>query len=125
MDVTQFSDPPNYFPALDDLVGSGGVEPAATPVLANKLILSVEPCLLHSMSVLPSVDGYAMVFDAIEKPDDGTVTPVYAGRVYADVGRDWAWPEPLKLLVGCVIVFSTTGPVTLTATNAYLTAQAI
>lgn len=115
-------DPDQVADIMADL-SAGGVAGQATAALANNLVLSILPCDLHSLSCLPAVDGYLMVFDAIAKPNDGAVTPKYVARVYGDAGRDIAWPKPLMCLAGCTAVFSTTGPLTLTAANAFLAGQ--
>lgn len=109
--------------AVEGSTGASGIVPQATTVLGTSIVLSTTPGLLHSLGCLPAADGYAMVFDADTLPVDGTVEPVWVGRVYGDAGGTWDWGTPLEVENGCVVAFSTTGPFTLTAANAYLTAQ--
>lgn len=60
--------------------------------------------------------GYVMVFDAAAVPADGPVTPIRCIPVAANTGLDLNFRgSPLRFDVGAVLVFSTTGCFTKTA----------
>jgi len=62
-----------------------------------------------------SVAGWFMLFDAIIRPADGAVSPAAAWKVNADQTIDFEHMHPIECNTGAIIVFSTTGPYTLTA----------
>lgn len=69
--------------------------------------------------------GYLMLFDAASAPADGTVTPRKVWPVAAGGGIEIGYPVPLRMTVGAVLVFSSTGPFTKTAANAFISGEAL
>ncbi len=59
--------------------------------------------------------GYLMVFDATSAPADGTVTPRRVHAIAANASLSRSFNPPIRFSTGIVLVFSTTGPFTKTA----------
>lgn len=71
---------------------------------------------LYRLNVVAgATPGYVMVFDATTAPADGAVTPKWVMPVAASAGINQGFSPPMRMTVGCTIVFSTTGPYTKTA----------
>lgn len=73
-----------------------------------------------------TVNGWYMIFDLAAVPADGIVTPMFAIPVGAGQtsGREFGGLFPASFANGLVGVFSTTGPVTKTASaTAFMTAR--
>lgn len=106
------------------------ITPTVTSVVAGKLILKAgQYVTLYSAYALSTVAGYLMVFDALDIPANGVVTPaVVIPSVAAELGHiasfGYAGMPPALFGIGCVLAYSTTGPFTLTVSNtAFLSGQ--
>ena len=82
-------------------------------------------CRLIDFQVTGTVAGYVLVFDAASAPADGAVTPAKCFQVpVGTTGIQWA-ANPLKFSTGIVLVMSTTGCFTKTASaTAFFSAEA-
>lgn len=95
---------------------------AATAVSAG-FVLRTGATNLAGLSVTTgAAAGYVMLFDAVAIPADGAVTPARCLPVAANTGLDLNFRgSPLRFDNGVVVVFSTTGCFTKTASaTAYL-----
>lgn len=91
--------------------------PNAVAALASNLVLKAAAGTLYGCNVHATVAGFLMIFDATAKPADGAVTPV---KVIAMSAGQSFWYScgagpALHFVNGVTLVFSTTGPFTLTA----------
>ncbi len=87
----------------------------ATPVAASSLVIA-NPAYLHGINVTTGASaGYLMLFDATSVPADGTVSPARCIPIAATTGVERTFPTPLNMRNGVVVVFSTTGCFTKTA----------
>lgn len=86
----------------------------------------VAGCRLIDFEVTSTVGGYVLVFDATVAPADGAVTPVKCYQMGAGtLGVQFA-ANPMKATSGIVLVFSTTGCFTKTASaTAFFSAAAL
>jgi hypothetical protein len=92
------------------------VTPIATSVVASSLVLSAAPTTFRGANVTSGASaGYVMLFDEIFAPADGTVTPVKTWVIAANSTIEVGYDPGLVMQVGAVLVFSTTGPYTKTA----------
>ena len=111
----------NYFWPGTEIV------PKATSALSDSLTLSLDGAvLLCAVQVTASVSGYLMLLDMASKPPDGPVTPVkvwFASTTDNKVISD-RFDPPIRMNNGGILVFSTTGPFTLTASaTAFISAE--
>ena len=113
--------------------GSGNPIPVAPKAIAPQSSTGLEashafnassgvpgPCDLlafHANAVGQS--GWVLLYDAVAPPADGNVRPLKAWPMQANTYLDWQG-YPIKLLVGCVLVFSSDGPLFQTSVNAAL-----
>lgn len=68
------------------------------------------PCMLSAFQCnAVQQAGWLLLYDAIAAPADGIVVPLKSWQIDANATFDWHG-YPIKLLVGCVMVFSTSGP---------------
>ena len=83
-------------------------------------------CRLIDFEVTSTVGGFVLVFDATAAPADGAVTPVKCYQMGAGtLGVQFA-ANPMKATNGIVLVFSTTGCFTKTASaTAFFSAAAL
>ena len=98
----------------------------STTVASSSLIVKATTGSLYSFTVTAgSSAGYVMLFNSVTVPADGTVTPVYCFPVAANSTFSQSYGgTPVALNNGIVIVFSTTGCFTKTASaTAFLAAQ--
>lgn len=87
---------------------------AATAVTASLVLPG--PAYLHGVNVTSGASaGYVMLFDAAAVPADGAVTPSRCLPLAANTGIERTFPTPISMKVGIVVVFSTTGCFTKTA----------
>lgn len=107
-------------PALAQTVPS---QTFAAPAVAGGYVLSSTSAYLTGYNVTSGASaGYVMLFDATAVPADGAVTPARCLPLAASTGleRDYR-AGPLWFKNGVVIVFSTTGCFTKTASaTAYI-----
>jgi hypothetical protein len=96
----------------------------ALPVMSSAtesshVMKSIPGALIAITVTIGAVSGWALVFDAIAAPSDGTVTPIWWLPVDSNGTNGYltfSWADcPLKFVNGCIAVFSTTGPFTKTA----------
>lgn len=90
--------------------------PSASPTAAAALVLQTGACALYEVNAVAGASaGFVMVFDAVSAPADGTVTPKRVWPIPANGSLEYIFHLPLQFMLGCVLVFSTTGPFTKTA----------
>lgn len=110
--------------AVPSAAATAGVAPTATGTAASSLLLKSGAGNLYGLEVTAAASaGYVMVFDATVAPADGTVTPKYCKAVAANssVELSWTGGPPAAFATGVVVVFSTTGCFTKTASaTAYI-----
>lgn len=101
----------------------------ATPVAAQQVTNNVattaaasslnvgSPGYLHGVNVTSAATaGYVLVFDSASVPADGTVTPARCIPLAANTGIEMNWrSSPIQFRNGMVVVFSSTGCFTKTA----------
>jgi hypothetical protein len=96
-------------------VQTSDVIPAEAAAAAGSLVVKAAPCDLYDVNAVAGASaGFVMLFDAVAAPADGTVTPVRVWPLAANAGLQVGFHKPLQMKVGCVLVFSTTGPFTKT-----------
>ena len=112
--------------------GSGGVGGIPTPYLSTQepssaLVVKQAAGELLSLTCTPTtINGYIMVFDAVSIPSDGPVVPLFTWPCSQQAPFDRQWINPVQFSAGAIIMFSSTGPFMLTASNtAFIAAQAI
>lgn len=89
--------------------------PKATAAAAGSLVVSAAPCAVHDVNVVAGASaGFVMLFDLAAAPADGAVTPKRCWAIAANGSLQFVFERPLQMAVGCVLVFSTTGPFTKT-----------
>ncbi len=103
--------------------------PLRTLSPTDNLLLTLNgPVKLCAVQVTATQTGYLMLFDATTKPPDGTVSPL-AVFFYSAVDNKTVqqnFDPPIRLTNGGILVFSTTGPYTLTASNAaFISAEVV
>lgn len=88
-----------------------------TPAVAGALIVKAGTVYLAGLNVTSGASaGYVMLFDAADVPADGAVAPLRCLPIAANTGLDVNWRgAPVYLQQGAVVVFSTTGCFTKTA----------
>ena len=93
---------------------------ASSPAPASALIVKGGTVLLTGVSVTSGATaGYVMVFDAATVPADGPVTPKRCIPLAPATGIEIDWRQsPLYFQQGAVVVFSSTGCFTKTASVA-------
>ena len=98
---------------------SAGVAPVVSTALESSHVLKASAGSMASLTVsIGTTAGYLLVFDATSAPADGSVTPVYFAPIQTNGtngGLALQWFVPEQFLNGIVVVFSTTGPFTKTA----------
>lgn len=88
---------------------------SASPVVAASLALP-GPSYLHGINVTSGASaGYVMLFDSATVPADGTVAPARCLSLAANATSERSFLVPLSIRLGIVVVFSTTGCFTKTA----------
>lgn len=114
--------------------GSSVAPPVATaPIAAQKSsalesghVFKASAGILYSLMVTTTTAaGYVMVLDAASVPSSGsTVAPLYWWPVGANSATGAPWNAPVATTNGVVVLFSTTGPFTYTASaTAFFAAQ--
>lgn len=83
----------------------------------SSLLLKAGTAIVSGVNVTSgAAAGYVMLFDADTAPADGPVTPKRCIPLAANTGLDINWRgAPLYFQTGAVVVFSTTGCYTKTA----------
>lgn len=120
--VQQFYDPPTNKYVAGSAPGGASDSTAvalasvSTPAAASNLVLRAAPCNFYGAQVCTAaVAGYLMLFDAIAAPPDGTVTPKKVWAVAANTAIELDYVPPIRMSTGAVLVFSSTGQFTKTA----------
>lgn len=89
-----------------------------TPSAASQssYVMSTAPCGVENFSVnTTTTPGWVMLVDATAAPSNGAITPVVEPwQVPANSTLEINANPPIKMTTGAVVVFSTTGPRTLT-----------
>ena len=111
-------------PAMAQVVGNPVIS-QQTSAAASTLAAKTSLGYLYSLTGQSGTAGYILVFDAAAAPSNGTVTPRFCFAVTAGGNYAQAWTEyPVPFANGIIIMYSTTGCYTLTAsTTAFLSAQ--
>jgi hypothetical protein len=80
-------------------------------------VLKASPAKILSLNLSATDSGWFLLLDAASTPADGAVTPKKAWQFQASNPRtiDLRFDPPLGMSVGAVLVFSSTGPFTKTA----------
>ena len=102
------------------------VAPKATTVASSSLIVKATTGSLYSFTVTAGASaGYVMLFNSATVPADGTVQPIYCFPVAANSTFSQSYGgTPVAMNIGTVLVFSTTGCFTKTASaTAFIAAQ--
>lgn len=79
-----------------------------TTSLQPNLVVSTNPCSILFINVVGAdASGWALIFDAVAPPGDGSVEPVAAFQIYEGVGGYTVFPAaPAQMSAGCVICLS-------------------
>jgi len=94
------------------------VVPVVSGAAGSNIVLKTGSGQLNALSAqIGATGGYVMIFDATSAPADGAVTPKYCWQVPANGGMALSWPTPAIFSAGIVVVFSTTGCFTKTASS--------
>lgn len=100
----------------------------ATTAASSALVVKSQGASLYDVNIVSgAAAGYVLVIDANAVPADGAVTPALCLPVAANTGIDLNMrAEPVRFVNGVVIVFSTTGCFTKTASaTAFISASAM
>jgi hypothetical protein len=102
----------------------------STALEASHLFKSGAGSLFDTYCLTTSVSGYFMLFDAVTAPSDGavpgTLLAVAVGGTNAEISFPYSEFHPLPFVTGLVAVFSTTGPLTKTASaTAFMSGRVI
>lgn len=106
---------------------SGGLSSALTAAAGTSQVVKAVPCNLYGLNVTPSAAGYAMLFDAAAAPADGAVAPRRVWAMQGNTTLELEFSPPLRMAVGAVLVFSSTGPfvkTTNSGSNAFMSGEA-
>lgn len=95
----------------------------STTVESSHVFKSTGPSYLYSLGVTTSAAGWAMVFDAVAAPSNGTVAPTACYAIGANSTLFLPYSAPMPFTTGITAVFSTTGCFTQTLGNAFFSAQ--
>lgn len=106
---------------------TSGVVPVVSAVLENSHVLKAGAgVFLGGHITTTTVGGYLMLFDSTTAPGDGAVTPIGCWVVSANSTAVVGANPGISVLTGAVVVFSTTGPFTKTASaTAYFSMQVV
>lgn len=92
------------------------VTPLASPAVSAGWVAASNTTNAYHLSVTSGASaGYLLVFDAIAIPADGAVTPKLCRAVAANATLSTTFSSPAAFRNGIVMVFSTTGCYTKTA----------
>lgn len=108
-------------------MAEAGVGYTATSAASSALIVKTVGADLYDVNVVSGASaGYVLVLDANAVPADGTVTPALCLPVAANTGLDISLrAQPMFFRAGIVVVFSTTGCFSKTASaTAFISAAA-
>lgn len=111
--------------------GPSGISAAAitsnvTAAAASNIVLKTTPGNFYGATCCSTGSaGYLMLFDAIALPANGTVSPRKVWPVAAGGGIEIGYLVPMRMAVGAVLAFSTTGPFTLTAGTAFMSGEMV
>lgn len=101
-------------------------QPKATPAVASALVLKTSGGDLRGLNVVAGASaGFIMLIDSKTVPAAGAVTPKRCWAIAANADRELQFPFPLQFLNGIVVLFSTTGPFSYTASaTAFIAGEA-
>jgi hypothetical protein len=86
------------------------IAPAASVALEAGHIFAAQACTLYGFRAsVQGTGGWIMLYDAAAIPADGAVIPTSHWAIDGNSTLSWAG-LPIKLLNGCVLVFSFDGP---------------
>ncbi len=89
---------------------NAGIAQSSTPTAAASRVIKASPGNFYGYNVTSGASaGYILIYNALTAPADGTVTPVLSLPLAANTGVDTSYRTPEYFSVGIVIVFSTTG----------------
>lgn len=114
-----------FLALLAPISASAAVGDVVAPTVTSALIAKTVSADLFDINVVSGATaGYVMVFDAKTVPADGAVVPVYCMPLAANTGLQSNFrAEPTAFQNGVVVVFSSTGCFTKTASaTAYIAA---
>lgn len=99
--------------------GPAGIAPNTAAVAATSLIGKNAAGNVYGVNAVCPVAGFVMLLDSATVPTAGgaTVTPKKVWAVAAGGSIEVGYYIPLKMAAGAVLVFSTTGPFTYTASS--------
>lgn len=106
----------------------GPIQVVGSPAAEGSRVLKATPGYLVNLTVsIAAVNGWIMLFDATAVPADGAVVPRWCQAVVGNAtlgGFNIPFPTPLRFpSSGIVVVFSSTGCFSKTASNAAFYAQ--
>lgn len=103
------------------------VAPVASTALEASHVICAAACTLYSGQITTGgTAGFLLIFDATSAPSDGAVTPKKCVTVAANTSVGMAAVTPLSFTTGAVVVFSSTGCFTKTASaTAYFSFEGI
>lgn len=101
------------------------IVPRATRAASTALLAVTGPCSLRAINVAAGASaGWILVVDAAAVPGAGAVEPKRAYAIAANASAEYQFPNPIQLVKGCVVLFSTTGPFNYTASaTAFISAD--
>jgi nucleoside phosphorylase len=104
---------------------AAAITPVVSSILESNHIMKGSAGTLYSFQAnSTSVGGYVMLFNATSAPADGAVTPIKVWQIGAQTTLGIGCNPPLAFSIGIVLVFSTTGPFTKTASaTAYFSGE--
>lgn len=91
--------------------GAGsGITPVASAAASGGEVIKATPGNLYGVNVASGASaGFVMLIDAVAVPADGAVAPKKCWHVAANATIDHKWVVPIRFNAGIVVVFSTTG----------------
>lgn len=104
-------------------VGNPTALAQSTTLESSHVFKSTGPGYLYSLGATTSAAGWLMVFNAVAAPSNGAVAPVNCFQIGANTSAVYLYPLPVPFTTGITAVFSSTGCFSLTAANAFLSAQ--
>lgn len=92
------------------------IAPVQSSAVESNHVLRSKPGAIYGLSVTSGASaGYVLVFDATVAPADGAVTPVFCYQLPATSTVSVSYAPAAAFANGAVVVFSTTGCFTKTA----------
>jgi len=109
------------------VAAQAGVGSIPTAAVSSSLVAKTVRSELVGLNVVSGASaGFVLVFDANTLPADGAVAPSLCLPLAANTGLDWNFRSaPVQFVTGIVVVFSTTGCFTKTASATAFIAAAV